>query len=271
MCHRSGSTLHQGFLSDYQPIRDKLVTAVGKLGKNTPLFITGHSLGGAQATLANYDMYCNTQEFGLKTPPKSMSFAAPPQFSDASQCRNRNRIRVVTQSLSGWQDALVTLFETAGYGPSCDDLYIVQMPRDTCGGVLSYNQVMVCHSAMIAYWNLFDVAFRKELSAMCSPYEKKYQDCADCVISDEIGTEWCFSSRQCRNHRRATDFWGGEKEGWCSKDGCESLFAGTNSPPRKATQCKTFTDMTNYRIDCRQGGGPEASPLINFYGASIAN
>jgi triacylglycerol lipase len=64
---------HRGFTDIYKSIRETLLGQLARLPANKPLFITGHSLGGALATLAALDISANT---GFRN-PKVYTFAAP--------------------------------------------------------------------------------------------------------------------------------------------------------------------------------------------------
>lgn len=62
----AGILVHEGFLDIYQAIRDQLHSAIPKSGD---VVVTGHSLGGALATICAYDLYA------IK--PYVYTFAAP--------------------------------------------------------------------------------------------------------------------------------------------------------------------------------------------------
>jgi triacylglycerol lipase len=64
--------VHEGFLGVYQSCRPQVLTALGALPAGLPLFVTGHSLGGAVATLAALDIAVNSP------------FAAPVIYTFAS-------------------------------------------------------------------------------------------------------------------------------------------------------------------------------------------
>lgn len=51
---------HKGFTDIYSAVRDSMFEHIATLPAHKPLFITGHSLGGALATLAAMDIMCNT-------------------------------------------------------------------------------------------------------------------------------------------------------------------------------------------------------------------
>jgi triacylglycerol lipase len=60
---QGGVRVHTGFFQAYWPIRDKLFATVEKLlkAKPRPIYVTGHSLGGALATMATAEL-ANHQE-----------------------------------------------------------------------------------------------------------------------------------------------------------------------------------------------------------------
>ncbi|MEW9671544.1 lipase family protein [Ammoniphilus sp. 3BR4] len=57
----SGGSVVRGFLSIYSRIRFRLAEILQKLSSRKALFITGHSLGGALATMAALDIAINTK------------------------------------------------------------------------------------------------------------------------------------------------------------------------------------------------------------------
>ena len=71
--------IHEGFLSAWHSIRDRVLTLAGDMlirnggGKNVTILLTGHSLGGALATVSALDI----QE-GLDRPLTVVTFGAPP-------------------------------------------------------------------------------------------------------------------------------------------------------------------------------------------------
>lgn len=77
---RNAGLTHKGFTDIYMSARDQVHALLSQLPYDKPLFITGHSLGGALATLAALDIAANTPF----TSPVVYTFGAPrvgdPQF-----------------------------------------------------------------------------------------------------------------------------------------------------------------------------------------------
>lgn len=65
--------VHDGFLETYTAIRRDVMEAIMQLGRRSTLFVAGHSLGGALATLALPDISINTR---FKD-PKIYTFGSP--------------------------------------------------------------------------------------------------------------------------------------------------------------------------------------------------
>ncbi|CAH1223988.1 hypothetical protein PAECIP111893_05061 [Paenibacillus plantiphilus] len=79
----AGGHTHCGFTDVYMSARDRIFELLDKLPPGKPLFITGHSLGGALATLAALDIAANRGPEGIVV----YTFASPrvgdPQFARA--------------------------------------------------------------------------------------------------------------------------------------------------------------------------------------------
>lgn len=58
---------HRGFTDVYLSARDDVYRLLGETDRNKPLFVTGHSLGGALATLASVDVAVNRKPASLIT------------------------------------------------------------------------------------------------------------------------------------------------------------------------------------------------------------
>ncbi|QAY68467.1 lipase family protein [Paenibacillus protaetiae] len=56
---KNGGATHKGFTDLYSSARDSILSVLETLPKDKPLFITGHSLGGALATLSALDIAVN--------------------------------------------------------------------------------------------------------------------------------------------------------------------------------------------------------------------
>jgi len=56
---QDGCLTHRGFTSIYMTARDRILELLQQVPSDKPLFITGHSLGGALAALAAYDIVNN--------------------------------------------------------------------------------------------------------------------------------------------------------------------------------------------------------------------
>ncbi|WP_259391517.1 lipase family protein [Paenibacillus sp. 1011MAR3C5] len=70
---RNAGLTHKGFTDIYMSARDQVHALLGQLPYDKPLFITGHSLGGALATLAALDIATNTPF----SAPMVYTFGAP--------------------------------------------------------------------------------------------------------------------------------------------------------------------------------------------------
>ncbi|MGO4886210.1 lipase family protein [Anaerobacillus sp. MEB173] len=90
----SGRT-DRGFTRDYQSVRKDVIKTLKNLHPDKRLYITGHSLGGAVATLAALDIASNTHY----TQPLVYTYASPrvgnPRFVDVYNQTIDHSIRVV--------------------------------------------------------------------------------------------------------------------------------------------------------------------------------
>ncbi|MFD0694014.1 lipase family protein [Paenibacillus sp. GCM10027628] len=115
---QDGGWVHRGFLDIYRTARKKILTSLSKLSAQKQLYITGHSLGGALATLCAIDVALNTK---FKA-PIVYTYASPrvgnPEFASRFSNLLSNRHRVYNQH------DLVPQLPTVLYkSPNTDQLY----------------------------------------------------------------------------------------------------------------------------------------------------
>jgi triacylglycerol lipase len=101
-CVKGAGQSHRGISDIYYSAREPILTALGKLSADKTLYITGHSLGGALATLCGLDVAVNT----LFSEPIVYTYGSPrvgdPSFGKAfteqveQSYRVNNRFDVVT-------------------------------------------------------------------------------------------------------------------------------------------------------------------------------
>jgi triacylglycerol lipase len=86
---------HAGFTAIYQSARERILNAIRRVNSWKQLLITGHSLGGALATLAALDLAVNTP-FAA---PVMINFGSPrvgdPEFANVYNDTIRNSLRMV--------------------------------------------------------------------------------------------------------------------------------------------------------------------------------
>ncbi|ULL16654.1 lipase family protein [Paenibacillus sp. H1-7] len=90
---KNSGSVHQGFLGIYESARQPVLSALQSLSRHKPLYITGHSLGGALAHLCAVDTAVNS---GFSD-PIVYTYASPrvgdPEFSSTfNQLFDRHRI-----------------------------------------------------------------------------------------------------------------------------------------------------------------------------------
>lgn len=94
----NGGNTHLGFTEIYAKARLQIIQALAKCDPNKRLIITGHSLGGALATLCALDLAYNTQF----APPIVYTYGAPrigdPAFAEAYNQKIPFNHRIVIES-----------------------------------------------------------------------------------------------------------------------------------------------------------------------------
>ncbi|MBD0381968.1 lipase family protein [Paenibacillus sedimenti] len=159
---RDGGLVHRGFLDIYRSARKRILDALSKLSPQKQLYITGHSLGGALATLCAADAAVNTK---FKT-PVVYSYASPrvgnPAFAGKFNSLLSNRHRIYNQ-----YDLVPHLPPVLYKSPRTDRIY--QYLHVKKGFELSFQKGSV--SANHAIGNYFhelaklDPAYTRDLSA----------------------------------------------------------------------------------------------------------
>ncbi|GGF95517.1 lipase family protein [Paenibacillus abyssi] len=116
---------HKGFTDIYMSAREQLLRALNKYSHQKPLFVTGHSLGGALATLAAPDIAANTPFRN----PHVYTFASPrvgnPQF-----VRNYNQIIPVSWRICNEHDIVPHLPPLIYRSPKTDKTYYYLHVKD---------------------------------------------------------------------------------------------------------------------------------------------
>lgn len=96
--------MHKGFINAYLSVRDEIHAHVQK-SKTTQYRITGHSLGGAIATLCAVDLQYN---FGQKVAIEVYTFGSPRAGNDAFSDSYNRRVPGTWRVVNGW-DAVAGL------------------------------------------------------------------------------------------------------------------------------------------------------------------
>ncbi|WNS44660.1 lipase family protein [Paenibacillus sp. MMS20-IR301] len=104
---------HRGFTDIYSSARDEILAALGSLSPDKPLYVTGHSLGGALATLCALDTAVNSAHKSPRLYTYGSPRAGDPAFAKAFSQYVRSSFRYAN------------LFDPATYVPPT----IYKLPR----------------------------------------------------------------------------------------------------------------------------------------------
>ncbi len=110
---------HQGFTDIYRSLRGQLVELVSKLPSSLTLYVTGHSLGGALATLAAPDLNACFGERKIKV----YTYASP-RVGDPSFVRMFNRNIPVSVRVANKYDIVPQLPPLLYRSPKTEKTYI---------------------------------------------------------------------------------------------------------------------------------------------------
>eukprot|EP00935_MAST-01C_sp_MAST-1C-sp1_P001821 g1821.t1 len=118
LCNKHSATdrhVHAGFLKAYLSVREQISAALqDTLTASSKLYITGHSLGGALASLSGYDLTCNPgRSRGVQ--PTIITLGSPAVFKDRRRfekvIKRKNYLRAVakgTDSFGFQQSDIIT-------------------------------------------------------------------------------------------------------------------------------------------------------------------
>ncbi|WP_225442681.1 lipase family protein [Paenibacillus lycopersici] len=113
-----GCMTHRGFTEVYMSARDAIFKLLNQTAKGKPLFVTGHSLGGALATLASADIAVNRPPASLIT----YTFGAP-RVGDPGFARSYNAAVPVTYRVQNEFDVVPHLPPLVYTLPKTDKTY----------------------------------------------------------------------------------------------------------------------------------------------------
>lgn len=161
LVNNSGAA-HRGFTSLYKSCRMNIRQLLGEVPSNKPLFITGHSLGGALATLAALDLAVNSV-FGS---PIVYTFASP-RVGNQKFAEAYNKAVPLSFRIANSEDIVVHLPPIVYQDPATKTLYYYSHVQHQCevefnGGSFSGNHLL---------GNYFNVLAEREpqfAAAMCS-------------------------------------------------------------------------------------------------------
>lgn len=109
---------HRGFTDIYMTMRKQLLAAIAAIAPDKPLFITGHSLGGALATLAAPDLVLNAK----CATPAVYTFGAP-RAGDPQFAKSFNHLIRTSWRISNFYDIVTQLPPLIYRSPRTDQTY----------------------------------------------------------------------------------------------------------------------------------------------------
>ncbi|RAP75571.1 lipase family protein [Paenibacillus montanisoli] len=115
---KNGGYTHRGFTEVYMSARDQFLRLLDQVPKDKPLFVTGHSLGGALATLASLDIAVNRKPSALIT----YTFGAP-RTGDPVFVRTYNAVVPLTFRVQNEFDVVPHLPPLVYQSPKTDKTY----------------------------------------------------------------------------------------------------------------------------------------------------
>lgn len=147
---RQGGLTHRGFTSLYAGARKQTIELLRKIPASKPLFITGHSLGGALATLAALDISANTG----RPAPIVYTFGSP-RVGDPAFARAYNRAVPVSFRIENENDIVPRLPPIVFRDPKAKKLYFYmhvknEVKRSFSPGSMSGNHVIGSYFADLA-------------------------------------------------------------------------------------------------------------------------
>lgn len=147
---KAGGQTHCGFTNTYMSARERIFELLDKLPADKPLFITGHSLGGALATLAALDIAANRGPDGLIV----YTFASP-RVGDPQFARTYNRLVPNTFRLHNEHDIVPRLPPLVYQSPTTKKNYLYmhvkgEVKRSFRMGAIAGNHVLSSYFADLA-------------------------------------------------------------------------------------------------------------------------
>ncbi|MFC4810619.1 lipase family protein [Paenibacillus sp. GCM10023250] len=141
---------HRGFTEVYLSARDAIFKLLDQTGKHKPLFVTGHSLGGALATLASADIAVNRKPASLIT----YTFGAP-RVGDPSFVRRYNASVPVSYRIQNEFDVVPHLPPLVYTSPKTDKTYYYlhlkeEVKRSFRNGSIGNNHIIGSYFADLA-------------------------------------------------------------------------------------------------------------------------